>query len=192
MSPAVPPLPVGEAARAAAVRAVAHAAGIATASAWVMLVLGAASLAVSLTAPLSASFAISVAVLFHGWLERRLARHLVACDIRAPRKLALNQVALGIEIAAYAVWQAHVLGPEQIDLVVRRPIVARFLSAMDLALLEEVLRLLPAAVRVLYLVVGGAALVGCIATAAYYGSRVRCVRLSQSGVPPLPSPSVPS
>lgn len=192
MSHAAPPLPALEASRAAAARALARTGAIVSVSAWVLLVLGGASLAVSLAHPLSASFAISVAVVIHGWIERRLGMRLTARDIRAPRRLAFNQLALGVEIAAYAAWQAHIFGPEQIEHVLQRPLVAQLLGAMEPGLVGEVLQILPHAVRVLYLIVGAAALIGCIATAGYYASRVRCIRLLEPGLPPHPTPSLSS
>jgi hypothetical protein len=169
--------PVLPAVREAAERAIARAAGVARVSSFAMLVLGAVSVLVSVRAPLSAGFAISVAVCLNGWFERRFGRRLAARDPGAPWRLALNQVALGLEVLAYAAWQAHAIGPEQIDAVLRRPFVARFLTALDPSVLANLLEQLPAAVRLIYFVVGGGTCLGCLATAGYYASRARAVRM---------------
>lgn len=176
MSGSPPPL-VEDAPRAAAQRALARAAGVARVSSVVMLALGALSLLVSIRAPLSAGFMISAAVCINGWFERRLGRRLGALDARAPRGLALNQLALGLEVLAYAAWQAHAIGPEQIDVVLQRPVIARFLAALDPAVLATLLEQLPAAVRLLYYAVGGGTFLGCVATAGYYFSRSGALQL---------------
>lgn len=173
--------PALPAARAAAERAIARAAGVARVSSLAMLVLGAVSVVVCIRAPWSAGFAISVAVCVNGWLERRFGRRLAALDTGAPWRLALNQVALGLEVLVYAAWQARAIGPDQIDAVLRRPLVAQFLAALDPAALAPLLEQLPATVRVVYFVVGGGTCLGCLATAGYYGSRARVLRALCAG-----------
>lgn len=145
-------------------------------SSGVMLGLGALSTLVSIRAPLSASLTISVAVVGNGWLERHFGRRLASRDARAPMRLALNQAALGLEVMAYAAWQAQAIGPAQIEGVLRRPLVAQVLAAMDPAVLEELLEKLPLAVRVTYLAIGAATFLGCLVTAGYYLSRSRVLR----------------
>lgn len=172
---------------ATAERAVTRAAAFAALSAWTMLVLGVLSLLISLRAPLSASFAISAAVVVNGWIERRFGRRLAACDPAAPRALALNQVALGLEILAYAFWQSRAFGPEQIEAVLRRPLVAKLIDALDPRIAGDALAVLPQAVRTTYVAIGVLAFIGCIAAAAYYGSRSRCLRVIAAG----PSAGIP-
>lgn len=168
---------VGASPQDAAERSIARAVGVARVSSWVMLILGVASLLVSLRAPLSAGCAISIAVCLNGWIERDGARRLARHDREAPKRLALNQVALGLEVLAYAAWQAHAIGPEQIDAVLRRPLIARFLAALDAGALQQITDLLPAGVRAVYLIVGAGTFLGCCGTAAYYLSRVRALRV---------------
>jgi len=174
---APPPLPAADAVRAAAARAVARAAGVAKVSSLTMLVLGGLSLLVSLPRPLSAGFAISVAVVINGCIERRFGRRLAAYDPVAPSRLALNQIALGLEVLAYAAWQARAIGPEQLDAVLRRPLVAQVLAALDPEVVRQMLEQLPAAVGVVYWIVGAGTLLGCAATAVYYFSRSRALRV---------------
>lgn len=178
------------ASHAGAERALARAVAVASASAWVMLVLGVLSLAVSITSPWSPSFVISAVVIVNGWIERRFSRRLAARDPRAPRALALNQLALGVAIAVYAAWQSQAFTEAQIEHVLRRPFVAQILGAMDPAVVQEALAVLPQAVRILYGVVGAAAFVGCAATAAYYARQSR--RLHELASPPaVPPESTP-
>lgn len=186
---AVPP-PLASPERVAAERALARAAGVARVSAWVMLVLGAASVLASVRTPISAGFAISVAVVINGWFERRWARRLAERMPSAPSRLAINQVALGCEVLAYAVWQAYAVGPEQIDAVLRRPVIARFLVALDPAAVHQLVGMLPSGVRFVYLLVGAGTFLGCAATGAYYLSRSRALRLL-AGPPPAPPHSGP-
>lgn len=190
MSASPPPVDPGP--RAAAERSLARAVGVAKVSSGVMLALGALSTLVSLRAPLSASFAISVAVVGNGWLERHFGRRLATREARAPVRLALNQATLGLEVMAYAAWQAQAIGPAQIEGVLRRPLVAPLLAALDPAVLGELLEQLPVAVRVTYLVIGAATFLGCLATAGYYLSRSRVLRLlAGAGMPSRP-PDPPS
>lgn len=175
------PHPPDVAPRVAAERAVGRAVGVGRVSSWVMLVLGGLSMLVSITRPLSAGFAISVAVIVNGWVERRMVRRLAAHDRAAPARLAFNQLALGLEVLAYAAWQAHALGPEQIDAVLRRPLIAQFLAALEPGVLGPVLEALPAALRIVYLVVGAGTFLGCAATAGYYLSRSRALRQLADG-----------
>jgi len=177
MSAVPPPLAAAAARHPAAARAVARAAGLARVSSIIMLVLGGASLLVCVRAPLSAGFAISVAVLINGWIEHRLGRRLAAHDHAAPARLALNQLALGLAVMAYAAWQAHAIGPEQIDAVLRRPFVAQVLAELDPAVVHPMLERLPLAVGVVYWIVGGGTFLGCAATAVYYFSKSRALRV---------------
>lgn len=169
--------------RAQAERAIGRCAGLAGVSAWIMLVLGGLSLLVSLAHPLSAGFAISAAVVVNGWLERRFARELARADLRAPSRLAVNQLALGLEIAAYGAWQAWTFSSDDIDRVLQRPVVARFLAVLDPAAVSQLVGELPEAVRTLYWTVGGLACLGCVVTAWYYHSRTRSVRLLAANPP---------
>lgn len=166
--------------RADAARTVSRAVGVARVSSWVMLTLGGLSALVGIVRPWSAGFAISVAVVVNGWIERRLVLRLAAHDRAAPARLALNQLALGLEVLAYAAWQARAIGPEQIDAVVRRPLVAQFLAALDPEVLQELHGMLPAAVRAIYLIVGAGTFLACAATGAYYLTRSRALRILAS------------
>lgn len=170
-------------ARDAAQRALARAAGFAAFSAWVMLALGALSLLVSLRAPIVASVVISAAVLVNGAVELRFGRRLGQRDPAAPRWLALNQLALGLEVMAYAAVQSRAFGPEQIDNALRQPLVRQLIDALDPEYVRELLDMLPQTVRITYLAVGALALAGCIAAAAYYASRARCLR-TLAEIPP--------
>ncbi len=163
--------------REAAQRSLARAAAFASFSGWVMLVLGALSLLVSLRAPVSASFAISAAVVVNGWIELRFGRRLRSHDPAAPRWLAGNQLALGIEVAAYILFQSQAFGPGQIENVLRRPSIRQILSALDPEAVRAVVDMLPETLRLAYFTVGVLALAGCIAAAAYYASRARCLRI---------------
>jgi len=164
-------------------RALARSAGLARLSSLTMLVLGGASLVVSARSPWSAGFAVSGAVVANGLIERHWGRRLAAMDVRAPSRLALNQVAVGLEVLVYALWQAHTLDSAQIDGVLQRPMVASLLRAIDPQVLEGVLELLPAAVKIMYAMVGAGTLLGCLATAWYFGSQVRVLRRLQPQAP---------
>ena len=104
-----------------------------------MLALGALSLLVSLRAPVAASVAISAAVLVNGAVELRFGRRLAQRDPAAPRWLALNQLALGLEILAYAAIQSRAFGPEQIDNALRQPLVRQLIDALDPEYVRELL-----------------------------------------------------
>lgn len=173
---ALPPPPPTEA-YAAAARKVARAAGVAMASAWTMLVLGGLSLALSIRAPWSASAAISLAICINGWIERREARALKAFVPTAPLRLAINQIAIGLEIAAYAVWQARTLGPEELDALLARPLIAGLLERLPREVVAEMVTLLPGVIDTLYLIVGAGAFIGCVITAWYYRTCLPALRL---------------
>ena len=171
-----------------AVRAVNRVANLARVSGSVMIVLGGIFSVVGIRNPVSPGFFISVAVLANGVIEWRGAKAMRALDEKAPARLAINQVALAVELVVYAIWQSQVLDPEMIDRLMAGPMVA---PALDLYPADAVLmvrEMLPRLVRLFYTLVGVVALVGCGGTAWYYRSRLRHLLMAKSNMPPkLPS-----
>lgn len=175
-------------------RAIARAVVYARFSGGTLVLLGLLSALVSARHPVSAGFAISVAVVANGVIELREAARLRRHDPRAPRRMALNQLALGLEIAAYSAWQVYAVTPEMVQQLLARPMVAGVLELVEPAVLEAVVALVPPMIRLLYLIVGFVAVAGCGAVAWFYRSRSRHLAAlagreaapSAEGPPPLP------
>ncbi len=168
-----------------AVRAVRRAAAVARVSGISLIALGGISLLFAMTHPLSAGFLISAAVVANGFVEWRASRRLAALDPRAPARLALNQLFLGLEIAAYSVWQIFNLDPAELEALLSRPSIRPVLQLLDPAMLDLLVSALPEAIRLLYLVVAGIAILGCAGTALYYLGRKKSVAALLSAPPPL-------
>jgi hypothetical protein len=165
-------------------RAVKRAVGLARTSAFVMIFLGGLFALIGIMHPLSPGFLVSVAVFVNGIIEWRGARALRAFDMEAPDRLAINQVALGIELVVYAMWQTKVLSPEVLDAMLRGPLVAPVLEMYPpdmVIMLEEIL---PQLVRLFYFLVAVVAVIGCGATALYYRSRSRFLSAARTTLPP--------
>lgn len=169
MTPPLPPPPLPD----AGARKLAAAVRWARVSAASLVGFGMASAAACVREPRSAGFAVSVAVLASGVFEWIWAKRWRGGDRRAPGRLALNQGALGLAIAAYAAWQAAHLAPEAVQEALAGPLVETVLGRLSREEAAWLLELLPLLVRALYGVVGVAALVGCGGTALYYLSRRR-------------------
>lgn len=159
---APPPLP------GRSVRAIARRVTWARFSAITLLLLGAGSAVAGLLHPLSPGFFVSLAVMVNGALEWRGARRLAGGEVGATTLLAWNQIALGLEITAYALWQLTTLRPEMIEGVLARPVVTALLGHLAPDELAFLLDLLTPAVRAMYATVAVVALVGCGATAWFY------------------------
>lgn len=152
-------------------------------SSGVMIVLGSISTLFAIRHPLSPAFFVSVAVLAIGIIEWRAGNALRALDEKAPGRLAVNQTALGIVIAIYALCQVQVLNPEMIDGLLRGRTIAPILDAYPPDLVIQVRAMLPRLVRLFYYLVGTVALLGCLGTAWFYHSRLRHVLVAKS-IPP--------
>jgi hypothetical protein len=148
-------------------------------SAGSVLVLGGISALACAWQPLSAGFAISLAVLVNGTIEWVWADRLRRGQPGAPAVLAWNQVALGLEIALYAAWQVVHLTPEAIQRVLAGPLVRVALGRLTRQETAVLLDLLEPMVRVSYLVVAVVAVAGCGGTALFYLSRRRFIAHNQ-------------
>lgn len=142
-----------------------------------MIGLAGISALVGLIHPLSAGFSISLAVIGNGVLEMRWARRLAALDARAPQAMALNQLALGLEIAAYAAWQWMQVSPQAVGAALGGRLAARVLSSLPPELVAELVAKIPPMLRLSYTAVGAGAVVGCGCTAWYYAAKRREVAL---------------
>ncbi|MGH8016942.1 MAG: hypothetical protein ACREIA_01415 [Opitutaceae bacterium] len=169
----------------AAARTVRRAALVARVSGISLIVLGGISFLFAVTNPLSAGFLISVAVVVNGFVEWRASRRLEALDRRAPGWLALNQLLLGLEIAAYSVWQTFHFEQAELEALLRRPSIKPWLQLFDPAALDVLLTALPGAIRLFYALVGVIAFLGCAATALYYLGKRKSLAVLLSGPPPL-------
>lgn len=167
-----------------AIRAVNRTAGLARASGFVMIVLGGIFAVVGIRDPISPGFFISVAVLVNGIIEWRGAASMRALDEKAPGRLAINQVALAVELVVYAVWQIRVFDPGLIDELLASPMVAPVLELYPADVVLMMREMLPQFVRLFYNLVGVVALVGCGGTAWYYRSRLRHLLVAKSAAPP--------
>lgn len=158
-------------------RAVKRALGYAYVSGISLIVLGVISATVSIRNPLSASFGISLAVIVNGVIEYRLAKRLRDGCVRAPARMALNQLVLGFEIVAYSAWQIYVLTPEAVQQILARPMVADVLGMLEPEVVQLTVELLPPMVRMLYLIVAIVAVLGCAGVAWFYQSREKHQRV---------------
>lgn len=170
--------------KARALRSVNRAANLARVSSFVMIVLGGIFALVGIRDPVSPGFLISAAVFLNGVIEWRGASALRALDEKAPGRLAINQVALGVELVIYAIWQSQVLDPEMIDQLMSSPMVAPALEFYPADVVLMVREMLPQFIRLFYNVVGVVAVLGCGGTAWYYRSRLRHLVVAKSNQPP--------
>ncbi len=155
------------------VRAWSRSIGLARASAVTLIVLAGLSTVVNVLHPLTPHFLVSVAALVNGVLEWRFAGRLAKRDPRAPRWLAINQLALGGEILIYSLWRAATLMPADILAVLDRPEVRSLLEAMPREEINLLREMLPPLLRAMYLIVGIVAVIGCAGMALYYRTRQR-------------------
>jgi hypothetical protein len=146
-----------------------------------VLVLGVLSALTCVRQPLTAGFVVSLAVLVNGAVEWIWAERLRTGNPGAPRVLAWNQVALGLEIALYAAWQMVHLTPDAIQRVLAGPLVRMLLGRLSREETAYLLALLQPMVLTLYGVVGLVAVASCGGVALFYLSRRRFIGLNTGG-----------
>lgn len=156
-----------------AARAVNRGVRVARGSGLTMIVLGTLSALVGIRDPMSPGFLVSVAVLVIGIIEWRTGGALRALDEKAPDRLALNQAALGIVIAVYAVGQARAWNPANIAGLLDRGSLALVLELYPPAIAALLREKLPLWIPQFYYAVGIVAVLGCLWTAYFYRSRRR-------------------
>ena len=105
--------------------------GVARVSGLTMVVLGAISLALSALNPLSAEFAVSVAILALGLIEWRLGRRLASGDGSQAVRLVVNQVGVAVVVTAYAVWQILSTTDASVLALLERPEISTTLDLLD-------------------------------------------------------------
>ncbi|MCA9286083.1 MAG: hypothetical protein KDA22_12740 [Phycisphaerales bacterium] len=156
-------------------RKVRRAAGYATASGWTLVVFA----ALTFTGVLFGDFvslAIAVALAVLGANELRGGAELRRFDAGGARRLAFNQLGLGVLIVAYASWSLVV--------ALRDPALAGLQQSTGDAGIDEMVGQI--ANLVTYGVYGGLAVVGVVVpglTAWYYHSRGRIVRAALAETP---------
>lgn len=144
-------------------------------SSLVMIVLGAISMLLSIRHPLSPSFLVSVAVLVIGIIEWRAGQALRALDEKAPGRLAINQMALGVAIAIYAMYKGLSFDPSMVDDLLDRETIAPLLDLYPPDVVSSVRDMLPRLVPLMYYFIGAVAMLGAWATARFYRSRLQHV-----------------
>lgn len=166
----VPPPPI-PANNSRAARAVGRAATLARISGLLLIILAGLSTLLNVLHPLTASFLISVVALGNGVVEWRVARRLRERDLNAPRHLSLNQLVLGGAIMTYSAWQAWTLRPAAILRILDGPSVRPLLDALSDEDRRNLVEMLPAAIRGMYVIIGVVGGLGCGAVALYYATR---------------------
>jgi hypothetical protein len=149
--------------------------GVAKVSGWTMVVLGALSLALSVTNPLSAEFAVSIGIFTLGLIEWRFGRHLAAGDSRYAIRLVVNQIGVAVVVTLYAVWQIFTTTDASVLAIVERPELSPYLDLLDPLIRAEVIGRLPGLIRLTYLLIVPVVWLGCGAMSAYYAFRGRVV-----------------
>lgn len=139
------------------------------------MVLGGISILLCLLDPLSAGMLISLAVSANGIVEWRAAGRLRVLQGDAVDVLAVNQIALGLEIGAYAVWRAQTIDVNMVDGILRQPLVASALELYPVDVVELLRERLPGVLRDGFLVAAGVAVLGCVIMTLYYRSRRKYV-----------------
>lgn len=170
--------------RTAAQRALKRGVGLARASGMCLIVLGAISILLGLLDPLSVGMVISIAVVANGIIEWRAAGRLRALDGSAVDVLAINQIALGGEIGAYAIWRSQTIDVNMIERALRQPMVVTVLELYPPDVVDLMREMLPALIRSGFLFGGVIAVLGCVVMAFYYRSRRKHVaRLAMPAAP---------
>ena len=141
---------------------------VARISGFTMIVLGAVSLLFSLLHPLSAEFAVSLALLVRGVVEWRLGSGLRAGRRVNPSRLAFNQLGLAVVVTGYSIWKIVVTTDEAVLALLNRPEVGPTLDLLDPMMRAEVIDRLPGAIRLAYLMIIPVVWLGCGGMAAYY------------------------
>ncbi|MEZ5277598.1 MAG: hypothetical protein R3F07_14555 [Opitutaceae bacterium] len=141
---------------------------VARVSGFTMMLLGALSLLFSIMSPLTAEFAVSLAILVLGVFEWRLGALLKKGQAEASLRLALNQLAVAGVVTAYSIWKIVVTTDEAVAGLLSRPEIAPTLDLLDPVMRAEVMDRLPGAIRLAYLVIVPVVWMGCGGMAAYY------------------------
>ncbi len=147
--------------------------GVARVSGLTMVVLGAISLALSALNPLSAEFAVSVAILALGLIEWRLGRRLASGDDSQVSRLVANQTGVAVVVTAYAVWQILSTTDASVLAILERPEIGAVLDLLDPLVRAELIDRIPGLIRLTYLLIIPVVWLGCGAMSAYYFFRGR-------------------
>jgi hypothetical protein len=147
--------------------------GVAKVSGLTMVVLGAVSLALSALNPLSAEFAVSVAILVLGLVEWRLGRRLAAGDDSQTVRLVVNQAGVALVVTAYAVWQILSTTDASVLALLERPEIGATLDLLDPMVRAEIINRIPGLIRLFYLLIIPVVWLGSGAMSAYYFFRGR-------------------
>lgn len=149
--------------------------GVAKVSGLTMVVLGALSLVLSAFNPLSAEFAVSVAILAFGLIEWRLGRRLASGDDSRVIRMVINQAGVAFVVTAYAVWQIVSTTDASVLALFERPEISAYLDLLDPMVRAEVIDRIPGLIRLTYLLIIPVVWLGCGAMSAYYFFRGRVV-----------------
>ncbi|RKX31219.1 MAG: hypothetical protein DRP71_13780 [Verrucomicrobia bacterium] len=149
--------------------------GVAKFSGLTMVVLGAISLVLSIANPLSAEFAVSVAIFALGLIEWRLGRRLASGDGSRAIRLVINQVGVAAVVTAYALWQILSTTDASVLALLERPEISAYFDLLDPLVRAEVIGRIPGLIRLTYLLIIPVVWLGCGAMSAYYFFRGRVV-----------------
>jgi hypothetical protein len=141
---------------------------VAKVSGLTMVVLGAVSLVISVFNPLSAEFAISVAILFLGLVEWRFGRRLVSGTGCQALWLVANQVGVAAVVTTYAVWQILSTTDASILALFGRPEISAYIDFIDPLVRAEIIDRFPGLIRLAYLLIIPVVWLGCGGMSAYY------------------------
>jgi hypothetical protein len=155
----------------------------ARASALVMIVLAGLSTLLNALHPLTTHFAISLAILANGIIEWRLAGKLAVGKSQALRWMALNQLAIGLEILAYSAWRMHTFSSHEVLAILERPYFQPLLEMIPPEELEFIETQLPPLMRAVFALAGGLTALGCWAAAMYYLTRRKFMDTPAPGNP---------
>jgi hypothetical protein len=147
--------------------------GVAKVSGLTMVVFGALSLVLTIMNPLSAEFAVSIAIFVLGISEWRLGRRLASGDAECAIRLMFNQIGVAAAVTTYAVWQVVTTTDASVLAIIDRPELSPYLDLLDPLVRAEVIDRLPGLIRLTYLLIIPVIWLGCGAMSAYYVFRGR-------------------